>query len=435
MGWIQNKEYQKSVSMGLFGITLGSKVESAAKKKSNPKANILISSRDGVVEKKAMEGAERELYQFEQPTQELGMTDLVRRHEEGTRFMYAAITGREPEDIASKMRRLSSFQPILRKKAVPIDNLPTVRLFKETETFPLDQVIPKGKAKAYGDYIRISDAIVMYGAIVSPDCHFTKVKVGISDSRLLSNNLVKSFNATSNIASRGNLALPYCVPIGDIDQLVLTVSRERSFIVEGRQWGALQIQIMLEFMAFPMQFENQTVVAQNMLPPSALETPSVDPNHVDVSILNNDRSGLHQLFLSGDLVDETEPISDKMEAVKYAKSSMRPGQKKGREMTVTTDDWGFMKGARKNIAAGLNSEDPSQDGSMKDQAPSIKSVSDWEPNKRPPTPPKPKHKKNISFGEATIIGDQSGPDMISDESSLSGVTPHKTTKRTLFVDP
>jgi len=421
--------------MGLFGLVRGNGGVKRKNVGSNVRVQALISSQDGVVEKKAMEGAERELYQFEQPTQELGMTDLVKRHEDGTRFMYAAITGREPEDIASKMRRLSSFQPILRKKAIPIDNLPTVKLFKETETFPLDQVVPKGKAKSHGDYIRISDALVMYGAIVSPDCHFTKVKVGISDSRLLSNNLVKSFNATSNIASRGNLALPYCVPIEDIDQLVLTVSRERSFIVEGKQWGALQIQIMLEFMAFPMQFENQTVVAQNMLPPSALETPSVDPNHVDVSILNNDRDGLYQLFLSGDLVDETEPISNKTEAIKYAKSSMRVGQKKGEEIQVATDDWDFMKGARKNIMAGLNSVDPSQEGGDSERAPSIRSLSDWEPKGRPPTPPKTKHKKKTSFGGTTIIENKRREEDGDGKISLSDFTPHPDGRKTVFVDP
>lgn len=370
----------------------------------------MIPKRDGVVERQVMEGAERELYQFDQPTQELGMSDLLKRHEDGTRFMYAAITGREPEDIASKMRRLSSFQPILKKKAIPIDNLPTIRLFKETESFPLDQVLPKGKSKNFGDYVRISDAITMYGAIVSPDCHFTKVQVGITDNRLLNNNLVKSFNATSNIAARGNLALPYCVPIEDTDQLILTVSRERSFIAEGRQWGALQIQLVVEFMAFPMQFENQTVVAQNMLPPSALETPVTDPNHVDISILNNNRNGLHQLFLSGDLVDETEPIADKMESVQYAKSSMRVGQKKGKEIEVAAPDWSFMKGSRKNIKAEVNSVDPSEDGSDNNAPPSIQSITDWEPETkpRPPTPPT-KTGRNVSFGEdITVINSDEG---------------------------
>lgn len=421
--------------MGLFNFSKKQSSRGGKERSKRSESGTLISSRDGVVEKKAMEGAERELYQFDRPTQELGMTDLIKRHEEGTRFMYAAITGREPEDVASKMRRLSSFQPVLRKKAIPIDNLPTVKLYKETETFPLDQIIPRKKAESYGEYIRVSDALVMYGAVVSPDCHFTKVKVGISDSRLLTNNLVKSFDATSNVGSRGNLALPYCVPISDVDQLVLTVSRERSFLAEGRQWGAIQIQIMLEFMAFPMQFENQTVVAQNMLPPSALENPIVDPNHVDVSILNNDRDGLFQLFLSGDLVDETEPIANKTEAVKYAKSSMRVGQKKGKTIDVATDDWSFMKGARKNIAAGLNSVDPSVEGSIRRQSSSERSMPEVDFPKRPPTPPKDKHKKKASFGGATVINDGTEADRTSIRSSLSAVTPHAGSLKPKLYDP
>jgi hypothetical protein len=406
----------------MFKIFSSKKAPTRGSSGQSKKKDELVSKRDGLTERKVMEGAERELYQYEQPTQELGMTDLVKRHEEGTRFMYAAITGREPEDIGAKMRRLASFQPVLKKKAVPIENLPTVKLYKETESFPLDQVMPRGKVKTYGDYVRVSDALVMYGAIVSPDCHFTKVKVGITDNRLLNNNLVKSFVATSNIAARGNLALPYCVPVEDIDQLILTVSRERSFIAEGRQWGALQIQLVVEFMAFPMQFENQTVVAQNMLPPSALETPAVDPNHVDVSILNNNRDDLYQLFLSGDLVDETEPIADKTEAVKYVQSTMRTGQKKGKAIEVASEEYSFMKGARKNVPAGLNSVEPSEDGSF--NPPSIHSIDDGEaPVKlqlvgRPATPPStklrsamkspspPVHKRNVSFGTETAVNSQ-----------------------------
>jgi len=187
-------------------------------------------------------------------------------------------------------------------------------------------------------------------------------------------------------------------------------------------------------MAFPMQFENQTVVAQNMLPPSALETPSIDPNHVDVSILNNDRDGLYQLFLSGDLVDETEPISNKTEAVKYAKSSMRIGQKKGEEIQVTAGDWSFMKGARKNITAGLNSVDPSQEGDVSERALSIRSLSDWEPERRPPTPPKPKHKKKASFGGATVIEEKKEEDEQDEKISLSGFTPHSDRKKTVLFD-
>jgi hypothetical protein len=411
--------------------------------KPKQKSSDLKATKDGNVAKKAMEGAERELYQYDQPTQELGMTDLIKRHEDGTRFMYAAVTGREPETVEAKLRRLMSFQPILKKKSIPIDNLPVIQLFKETESFPLDQIIPAGKAKPVGNYMRVSDAMTMYGAVVSPDCNFTKVKVGIADNRLLSDQTVKSFTATSNMMSRGNLALPYCIPVQDADQLILTISRERSFLEEGRQWGAIQVQLVIEFMMFPMQFENQTVVAQNMIPASALDTPLVNPNHVDVSVLNNNRDPLHQLFLSGELVDETAPIVDRSEAIKYAKSSMAKGQKKGQKIDVATSDWEFISKGRKSIPVDQNSIEPSDDGMDELRSLSLSSFSDYSEDKHKNVPgmpgfkhvqemisktqkeinatkkhqdeidsiasrdKKPKQTRNVSFGESTVIGDTS----------------------------
>lgn len=324
-------------------------------------STILSSKRDAIVEKTAMEGADRELYRYDQPTQELGMSDLIKNHEAGTRFMYAAITGRESEQIGSVYRRLISFQPSLRKKSIPIDNLPVIKLFRETETFPLDQIIPKGtKGKSLGDYLRVSDAITLYGAVVSPDCNFTKVKVGISDQRLLTDHMVKSFTATTNLMTKGNLKLPYCVPTSDADQLVLTISRERSFLEEGRQWGAIQIQMTLEFSSFPMQFDNQQVAAVNMVPQTALETPLNDPDNIDLSIMNQDRAGLASLFLDGDLADENDPIENKTQAVKYSKSSLS-GAKKGKKVQPAAKDWSFLSDNRVSIPAEQNSIDPDND--------------------------------------------------------------------------
>lgn len=365
------------------------------------------------MERKVMEGADRELYRYDQPQQDLGMSDLIKNHERGTRFMYAAVTGKESEGIESKLRRLISFQPVLRKKAITVDNLPVIRLYRETETFPLDQIIPKQnnkKTSSFGSYLRVSDAVTMYGAVVSPDCNFTKVQVGITDNRLLTDKMVKSFTATTNLMTKGNLALPYCVPTDDADQLVLTVSRERSFLEEGRQWGAIQIQLILEFSEFPMQFDNQPVAAVNMLPSTALETPINNPNNVDVSVLNQDRKKLGELFLEGDLADENEPIENKTQAVKYAKSSI--SGPKGKRMDVATAEWSFMKDKRiEGIDADLNSIDPEIDDLNSDPQSEHEII-------RPPTPPKIKPAlKSQSLEES------SPPRTVSFSNNIKSLTP------------
>jgi len=403
----------------MFSIFKGNRETNGSKRSSKSKNNKnngqFVSKRDGVTEQQAMEGADRELYQYEQPQQDLGMTDLIQNHEDGTRFMYAAITGKQHEDMESKLRRLIAFQPILKKKSIPVDNLPVIKLFRESETFPLDQIIPKSKAKSHGDYIRIADAITIYGAVVSPDCNFTKVTVGITDNRLLTDKSVKSFTATTNMMVRGNLALPYSVPTEDADQLILTISRERSFMEEGRQWGAIQIQLILEFSAFPTQFDNQPVAATNLVPSTALETPLNNPNNIDISILNSNRNELAGLYLSGDLADENEPIKNKTETVKYAKSSIS-GKPKGKAIEPAASDWSFMKDKRVGqINAGLNSIEPS----INDISDHTMSVQEEVFEMRPATPPRKSSKnKKVSFEEEDRH-DTPHRDLVSDINRLT----------------
>jgi len=335
----------------------------------------LVPSRDGVHEREIMQGAERELYRYNQPKQELGMSDLIRNHQSGTRFMYAAVTGKESEELESKLRRLVSFQPKLNRTAIPFEKLPVIKLYNETESFPLNEILYTSSKKLSQEYIRLSDAIVLYGAVVSPDCEFTKVQVGIADNRLLSNKMAKSFTATSNMMSRGNLSLPYCIPRADADQLVLSISRERAFLTDNRQWGAIQIQLTVEFTDFPVQFENQEIAALNMVTPSALEDRINNPNNIDVSILNQDRMRLAELFRQGEIVNETEPIENKMAATKYAKSSIM-GQPKGKQLEPAAQDWSFLNSRRVGqIDQDQNSVDPEEDG-IEYKPPSIRSVPD-----------------------------------------------------------
>jgi hypothetical protein len=342
------------------------KTREVQKKRSskNPKdMSPFISSRDGITEQKVMQGAERELYQYDRAQQDLGMSDLIKLHEPGHRFLYAAVTGKEHEDVPSLQRRLKSFKPRLNKKSFPIDTLPNIPLFRETEVFPLVQVLPNRKKHQYGDYLRISDAVVLYGAVVSPSCNFTKILIGINDNRLLRDKMVKSFQATTNIEARGNLKLPYCIPVNEADQLQLTVSREQAFLEDGFQWGAIRIQLTLEFTDFPVQYENQEVSALNMITPSTLETPKTNPDFKDISILNNDRSKLADMYLDGDIADETEPVVNRSETVKYAKSSIM-GTQKGKKMEAAAPDWSFINGKRIQINEDQNSVELEDDSSM-----------------------------------------------------------------------
>lgn len=352
----------------------GSSKDVKGKKGRKEKGGSLSSVKDVNQEKVAELGAERDLFQYDRPTQEFGMSDLIKDHEEGSTFLYASLTGKEEESMESRLRRLVAYKANVSKVSKTLDNLPVISLHRETEIFPLAPLVDK-KGKSY---VRVADAKVLYAAVVSPNCNFTHVTVGIMDGRLLTNNMVKKFRATTNLPALGNLRLPYCVPVKDSNQLSLAVSRDHAFLGEGFQWGAIQIEVQLQYFDIPQSFDDEDVVAINRVTRTLLEDRKRDPDFVDISITNADRKKLQELYLQGDLRDETEPNTDKTGMTRYAKSTIASGSK-GKKVVSATPEWSFMDQKRVGlIPADQISVDPSEDGD--DGQPET-----WE---RPPTPPR-----------------------------------------------
>jgi len=317
--------------------------------------------RDQVV----MKDASRENYRYDQPEQELGMADLTKKHSRGDRFLYAAVTASQDEEDSSRLRRLIKFQPKLARKAIPVPDLPSLALFKEVETFQLQHLLPPRKDKLH-TYINISEVLVVYGSLISSDSAFSKIKVSIIDNRLLGNKVAKSYIANTNVISKATMSLSYCFPRAEASQVNLSLSREAAFLEEGSQWGVAQVRIQMEETEFPTQSSNSTVQAINMLPQSMLEERPVNSDTIDISIMNNDRLRLRDMYMDGDLADETEPVINRMEAVKYAKSSLAGPKGKKTEKPMA-EGWEHLSSLRQSGAhAGDNSVDPSEEGSIEE---------------------------------------------------------------------
>lgn len=336
----------------------------------------LVRSEDAKHGKTAMKNANRELYEFEQPTQELGMTDLIKNHKTGDRFLYAAVTASQDEEEPSRLRRLIQHRPKLNRSEIPIGDLPTIALYKETEEFKLSTVLSAKQSKGKNPdktYINISEVLIVYGSVISSDSAFSKVRVCIVDDRLVGNKIAKAYVANTNVISKATMSLSYSFPRDEIDKISLTLSREASFLEEGVQWGAVNVRIQVTETTFPIQLSNTAVRAINTIPQSMLEERDVDPDLIDISMMESNRKMLRDKYLDGDLADETDPIKNKTEVTKYAKSSIQGprGKKMDKHMP---EEWNFINGTRTGIDEGLNSVDPSEDG-------------DDDFVGRPPTPP------------------------------------------------
>jgi hypothetical protein len=355
--------------MSLFKKMLG---KSAGTQKQHGGNGLKKAASDVRHEKTVMKDAAREIYSHEKPEQELGMTDLIKQHKTGERFLYAAVTANQGEEESSRLRRLIQHNPKLSRKSIPVQKLPALPLYDEVETFQLADLLPlppKGK-KLGKTYINISEVLVIYGSLISSDSIFSKVKVSIVDNRLLQNKIAKSYVANTNVISKATMSLSYCFPRDEVDAITLTLSREAAFLEEGRQWGVAQVQITLEETDFPIQTHNMTVRAMNDLPQSMLEERDVNPDFIDISMSNNNVKDMRQMYMDGDLADETTPIVNRTEVVKYAKSSLS-GPKGRKSDKPVASGWEFMNDKRQTgIEAGANSVEPSEEGSMIQQVPS-----------------------------------------------------------------
>lgn len=370
--------------MGLFSMFNSSK-PSMAKPQMPRKSQRNIENGSGVEDtglanREMMAKAERELYQFDAPTQELGLSDLIAKHKPGDRFQYLALTGGDSETYEARMRRMVTFRPKINKQVIPINDLPHIRLINDTENLSLSRIMPKKSE----DYLRIHQASGYFAPTVSVMAKFSKVKVALMDSRFSPPAEVQSVVLNSNMDVKIELSMDYCIPKEAVGKLNLVITREQATMSFGEQWGALQMQVMIEFTSFPYMSDMKRVVGILGPTASALEDFDVNPNILDISMTENNRRALREFYQAGDIADEGDPVIIKKKAIKYAKSSIKtlPKGELVESSGVVKEGWEFMSQLRKpQIAAEEASEEPDvSEGGDSDYTPQnvLKAKDDWE---------------------------------------------------------
>jgi len=315
----------------------------------------------GLASKEMMAKADRELYQFEAPQQELGLSDLISKHNAGERFQFLALTGGDSETFEARMRRMVTFKPRMNKTQIPLKDLPHIKLIDDTENLSLVEVMPK---KSSAEYIRVASVACYFAPTVTVMSKFSKVKIALMDSRFDPPAEIQSITTNTNVDSKSELSMDYCVPKTAAAKLRLMISREQSTITFGEQWGALQAQIMLEETSFPYMSDMKQVVGILGPTASALEDHVVNPNILDITMTESNRKAIRELYQQGDIADESEPIKIKKKAITYAKSSMKalPKGELAESSGLVRKGWEGISDIRKpQIAAEEASVDPEND--------------------------------------------------------------------------
>lgn len=329
--------------------------------------------------KEMMANADREIYQFEAPTQELGLSDLIAKHKAGDRFQYLALTGGDTETYEARMRRMMTFRPRANKKMIPLNDLPHMRLVQDGEEFSLQTILPK----KVDEYIRLHEVSGYFAPTVSVMSKFSKVKIALMDSRYDPPAEIQSVTLNSNMDAKIELSMDYCIPKTAAPKINLMVSREQRTMATGEQWGALQAQIRLEESSFPYMSDMKRVVGILGPTASALEHHEVNPNILDITMTESNRRLLREFYQQGDVVDEGEPIIVKKKAIKYAKSSIKalPKGELAESSGLQREGWDHVQNIRKpQIAAEEASVDvDSDEGSFEgNEQLLMKTKDDWE---------------------------------------------------------
>jgi len=285
-----------------------------------PKANVDRNVLDETVARESMNKAKRQMFQFDLPTTDLGFQDLLKSYEEGNRFQYVALTGGNEETYESRIRKILTFNLSTNKKGLPKFEVPMVRLVDQSTQFNLGQLITQ--RKDFKEYIRLASVIGVYTPLISSFYEFSTVSFTLHDTRKISRTAVQTAKYNSNLQNKIEMSLDCCIPKVSADKVILDVGLEQATLISGEQWGVLQLVITLETSDVPYVTNMKEVVSVVGMPPALLETYRNNPNYIDTTITEAQKKTIRDMYESGDIADETEPLKEELKPVTYAKSSI-----------------------------------------------------------------------------------------------------------------
>jgi len=175
--------------------------------------------------------------------------------------------------------------------------------------------------KSTFDYIMIKRISFVFSPLSSfVDTH-SDIIVTLVDMRKRTDQTARSMVLQDNKQYKGEFTLDYCFPKESASKVSMSFAQEVPTFDTGEQWGACQIFLELEESDYPQMAAFQDTIGMASLTTSALEDYHHNPAHINLAIRNNHRKKLQDMYLQGQIADETEPLKDRMKKATYARSS------------------------------------------------------------------------------------------------------------------
>lgn len=347
-------------------------------KKSNP-LSILDSSsekgKDGKLAKDiVLNDADRQLYQHKLPDIENDLGNMISEHSEGLVFPNIAILDEPPETMEARYRRLMQLQPRVNKRRMNVPDHITMKLRKEVEDFSMIDIVrmeDSQRKTSKMEYVSIKRAALILSPLSSFIDNHSDVIVSIVDTRKRSNQVTRTLRLQDNKFYRGEFVLDYSFPKESAHKVSLSFAQEVPTFDTGEQWGVCQLFLDLEESDFPLTTAFQETIGQGAVTTSMLQEYKFHPGHLDVAVRDSHIPLLREMYQRGDIVDDTEPQSDKRQKSAYVQSggeALKKARHSRGSVKVGSDgsiDWSAVKkGKQAVVPAYQASNNPSSEGSQ-----------------------------------------------------------------------
>jgi hypothetical protein len=289
-------------------------------KLSNDSGNVFSTGLNTETSEDVQRNVDRELLRFQQPKTEMGMSDHIIQHQRGQQFKYVVVTDADKETDQSVLDRLLNFKPTISKKQIDIGTIERIPLIKNVEDFDLDMALQIHKEKSQSKrsrsrsssfskpYIHLSEVMFCITPTVSVYSDFSNIIVQLIDSRYGHDSVVQESKGISAWQTMGTIAMDYSIPLKDISQIKLVFQLTSRVLKEGFEWAAVQLQLKVSELDFPIQTSKKAVTAYYSIPQSIMTPRTRDPNKLDMTIDNTDFSTLQTMFKNGDIRMAGMPI-------------------------------------------------------------------------------------------------------------------------------
>lgn len=318
-----------------------------------------------------LNNAERQLYRHKMPDKENDMGNMLQAHGGETVFPNVAILDEPAESLEARYRSLTQLQPRVNRRRLDVPDYINLELFKPVEEFSLEHIIQiSDKKRMKGDYkyVIMKKAKFILAPLSSFIDNHSDVVVSIVDTRKRASQAVRSLKLQDNKQYRGEFVLDYSFPKVSSGKISLSFAQEVQTFDTGEQWGACQIFLDLEESSFPITTAFEETIGQAAVTTSMMQQYRFHPGHLDLAVRDSHLPELRELYRRGLIVDETEPMHDKVQRAAYAKSggeALKAERTGKRVVEVNQEgiaDWSAVRSApRALVPAHQASVDPEED--------------------------------------------------------------------------